>query len=140
MAKGARDFKAEYARRIANALKKGKTRQQARGHRPQEHIARREREIAEEGITKAQTRIVFNWAANRLYQIKDHEIEATDVVTWAQEVGYDAFKQYRHTWEAARRQYKREVRNGSYASRGLGYLQMLADNAGVDELSWLYYH
>jgi|SRR6185503_5956913 len=140
MAKGARDYKAEYARRIANALKKGKTRQQARGHRAQEHITRREREIAEEGITKAQTRIVFNWASHRLFTVKDHDIDAMDVVAWAQEAGYDAFKQYRHTWDAARRQYLREVRNKSYASRGMGYLQMLADNAGVDDLSWLYYH
>ncbi len=140
MARGERDFKAEYARRIARALEKGKTRQQARGHRPQEHVYRREREVEQEGLTKAQQRVVFDWAAKRLYATKDHELEPFDVVEWAKNVGYDQFKQYRHVWDAARRQYLREVRNGSYASRGMGYLSMLTEKAGVDDLSWLYYH
>ncbi len=36
-----RDYKAEYKRRLARGKKQGKTRQQARGHRPKEHVERR---------------------------------------------------------------------------------------------------
>jgi hypothetical protein len=45
MARKSRDYKAEYARRIAKGTAAGKTRQQARGHKPREHIIRRQREI-----------------------------------------------------------------------------------------------
>jgi hypothetical protein len=42
-----------YQRRIANARAKGKTLQEARGHKPREHVERRERELRE-GITTYQ--------------------------------------------------------------------------------------
>lgn len=50
MAKRKRDYKAEYARRIAKATASGKTRQQARGHKPKEHIERARRAKAKYGV------------------------------------------------------------------------------------------
>lgn len=48
-----RDHKAEYARRIANAAKKGISRQRARGHQKSEHVERRRRAILNYGAPPA---------------------------------------------------------------------------------------
>lgn len=45
MTRRERNYKEEYKRRIAKALSEGRTRQQGRGHKPREHIIRRQREI-----------------------------------------------------------------------------------------------
>lgn len=54
MAKRKRNFKAEYARRIAKAKASGKTRQQGRGHKAKEHVERAKRTKAKYGISPAQ--------------------------------------------------------------------------------------
>lgn len=51
MAKRKRDYKAEYARRIKRAETAGKTRQQARGHKPKEHVERARRSKAKYGVS-----------------------------------------------------------------------------------------
>lgn len=53
MARKARDYKAEYARRVANATARGKTRAQARGHanEPVERRERRQRIRAQYGVS-----------------------------------------------------------------------------------------
>lgn len=135
-----RDYKAEYARRIARAMEKGKTRQQARGHVPQEHVRRKEREIERLGLTRAQLQRVEHWATRRLFEVRDSLATPAEVVEWVQANGFPAFTQYRVTWEKARRRYLRENQNGTYASRGMAYLNELTSTAGVDDISWLYYH
>lgn len=52
-AKRKRNYKAEYAARIARAAAKGKTRQQARGHKAKEHVVRAERSKAKYGASPA---------------------------------------------------------------------------------------
>jgi hypothetical protein len=139
-----RDYKAEYARRIANAVKKGKTRQAARGHKVHEHIERREREKEQnEGLTNDQIRSIRDWYKRFNPNAKKSEPDVEDVIDFARQEGYDKFGEYRKTWGAARRVYLREQSNGKYSSRGEGYLQMLADMAGVmsvGSIEWLYYH
>ncbi len=139
-----RDFKAEYARRIANALKKGKTRQAARGHKPQEHIERREREKEQnEGLTNDQIRSIRRFYQRFNPNAKKPEPDVEEVIDFAREQGYPRFVEYRKTWDAARRVYLRELSTGKYSSRGEGYLTMLADMAGVmshGDIQWLYYH
>ena len=144
MATKPRDFKTEYARRIASATARGKTRQQARGHVAQEHVVRKQREIEEnEGLTRDQVFRIRAWYeknTNGLKIVRDVE----KVIDFAREEGYAQFKEYRKTWDAARRTYLREQSKGTYISRGLGYLEMLTDMAGVrgqdDDIKWLYYH
>jgi len=131
-----RDFKAEYARRIARNLEKGKTRQQARGHKPREHIERREREVEELGIARDQDRRIRDWCRRYKNETRDED----EVVEMAISKGYNWFKTYRDTWNAARREYLRALKDGSYASKGLTYLEMLASMSEVEEISWLYYH
>lgn len=50
-AKRKRNFKAEYARRIAKGAASGKTRQQARGHREKEHVERARRSKSKYGAS-----------------------------------------------------------------------------------------
>lgn len=131
-----RELAPEYKRRVKRAIEKGKTLQQARGHRPGEARERRERETAEHGLSSAQMRSIENWA-NR-YKNEDRDVE--EIIDFAKSEGYAWFVQYRETWNAARKQYLKELASGKYASRGLGYLQMLADEASAPQISWLYYH
>jgi hypothetical protein len=49
-----RNYKAEYARRIARAAAAGKTRQQGRGHKAREHVTRARRTRAKYGVSPAQ--------------------------------------------------------------------------------------
>ena len=139
-----RDFKAEYARRIARALEKGKTRQQARGHKAHEHIERREREKSQnEGLTNDQVRSIRKWYSRFNPNQRKPEPDIEDVIDFAREQGYPQFGEYRKVWDAARRTYLREQSKGTYSSRGLSYLEMLTDMAGVrshGDIEWLYYH
>ena len=139
-----RDYKAEYARRIANALKKGKTRQADRGHKPKEHIERREREKREnEGLTLDNIRSIRRWYERFNPRGVKESPSVDEVIEFAQQNGYNHFAEYRKTWDAARRVYLREQSTGKYSSRGEGYLQMFADMAGImshGDIEWLYYH
>lgn len=132
----ARDYRSEYARRIERAKAKGKTRQQARGHRPQEHIYRAEREREEYGLTGSEVRLIRAWG-NR-FKNEGRDIE--EVIEAARENGYAWFVTYRDTWNSARRAYVREQNAGKYASRGTGYLEYLASIPPVEDIAWMYYH
>lgn len=131
-----RDFKAEYAKRIARATAAGKTRQQARGHRPGEASERREREREEFGLSGSEVRSIRAWCERFPNEGRDVE----DVIEQARESGYAWFTNYRNVWNSARRTYLAENRAGTYASRGLGYLEMLAGMAEVEDIAWVYYH
>lgn len=131
-----RNYAAEYAKRIERATAKGKTRQQARGHRPGEAAERREREREEHGISSSEVRSVRAWCE----RFKNEGRDTEDVIEKARESGYGWFVNYRTVWNSARRTYLAENKAGTYASRGLGYLEMLAGMAEVEDIAWLYYH
>lgn len=135
-----------YARRIARGFLTGKTRQQARGKKPQEHIIRKEREAAKlGGLTKAQQEIISNWY-DRVFNPKGYREIPTksDLIVWTKKNGYDAFKLYREVWEPVHREYKHEEKEGIYVSRGYPFLEILWGNSGVaatgEPIDWLYYH
>lgn len=147
-----RNFKAEYARRVANAPKGSPQRQLARGHKPGEARVRRERERKElGGLTGDQIRSIRRWYYDFSHYVIGGKFKTEDmrvlpseerIIEWAQENGYDKFGGYRKIWRAARTTYIREVRNGKWESRGAGYLSLLAEMipASVDSIEWLYYH
>lgn len=137
MAGGKRDYKAEYRKRIERGLAKGKTRQQSRGHVVKEHIERAKRERETFGLTAAQISRIRSWCDR--YN-NDEKRDPESVIDEARERGYEWFQNYRDTWNAARRQYLREMKAGTYASRGMSYLEMLTELAKAPEVSWLYYH
>jgi hypothetical protein len=132
----ARDYKAEYAKRLARGQAKGQTRQQARGHVEHEHVQRREREIEEFGLSSQQVRSIRDWCAR--YDNKDRDAE--DVIEQARDLGYGWFQNYRNVWNEARRNYLRQQRTGEWISGGEGFLFYLQNLADAPEPSWLYYH
>jgi hypothetical protein len=139
----ARDYKKEYERRIKNAAKKGVSKQKARGHKKGEHKVRKEREIEERGISSQQEKTLVGWY-ERTYNPKGYpdaaRADLDEVLEYARSSGYEAFKQWRDTWDAVRRTYIQEQLDGSYASRGEVYLQWMSAESGVSDVSWLYYH
>lgn len=135
-----RDFKAEYQKRIAKALAAGKTKQAGRGHKVKEHIIRKEREREEAGVSSSELRSIRSFL-KRFNPIgfKDIPDEET-LVEFVQEQGYPAFQKYRGVWDETRRKYVAEKKDGSWESRGLGYLNDRTGLAGAPEPEWLYYH
>jgi hypothetical protein len=145
MARKPRDFKAEYARRIARGEAKGKTRQLARGHVVKEHIVRREHERQRNlGLTNEQLKSIVLWYEGKFDPLQYKGFPGVErVVDFSREVGFERFRGYRKTWDRARRLYVKEQASGDYESRGEQYLHELHDLAALrptEEMSWLYYH
>lgn len=134
-----------YARRIARAEAKGKTRQQARGHKEHEHVERKEREIAEQGVSGSQLKSIRSFLSRFNPQgYKDVPTEEK-LVEFVQVRGWQAFGQYRTTWDAYRRRWlKAHAANELDHTGGLGYsLEEITAQAGVmpeGDTPWLYYH
>lgn len=140
----ARDYAKEYARRIKNAAKKGVSKQQARGHKKAEHIARKDREIEERGLSSQQEKTIEGWYG-RTYNPADYNEAARadldEVIEFVRSNGYDAFTQWRNLWDEIRREYLRQVREGEYDKAvGIVSLEYMAAASGVSDVSWLYYH
>lgn len=129
-----------YRKRIERGLLKGKSLQQSRGHIAKEHIDRKEKEIAKLGLTRSQYRAVKDWSERRQGIVKDHDFEVQEVIDITIANGFDWFLNYRKIWNAARHTYIVENRRGTYASRGMTYLEELTRQSDAPELSWLYYH
>lgn len=138
--KRGKPLSATYRKRLERGLLKGKSVQQARGHRPAEHIERKQKQEARGGLTARQLRTIWDWATNRKNVIEDHDFEVEDVVNITITNGYPWFENYRKIWDETRSTFIKENLSGRYSSRGLGHLQYLADQAKVDDISWLYYH
>jgi hypothetical protein len=157
-----RDFAAEYARRKARGLAAGRTLQQARGHKPAEHVERAIRERRERGLSSAEERVVRRWGQLRhdggAGRSRNADLVVQDLVDWSASVGYAAFKAFRYQNDAANRQYRQEQKRKRYASRGpealAGFYGSGGDEGGYEDdpdfdfdydpsdldVAWLYYH
>lgn len=125
-----------YQRRIERALAKGKTLQQARGHKAREHVERKEKERAKNfGLTYDEERRIRDWAIRRAFEIHDSHSDPQEFVEYFQAHGYEGFKQYRQVWDQTRRAYIRNEKQ----PLGLS-LENLTGRAGIEDLSWMYYH
>lgn len=141
MAGGRKPLSPAYARRLERAMARGKTRQEARGHKPREHVERKEREREEYGLTRYENDTIRRWY-ERSFNPGDRagKPDEETVIEEARDRGYDWFVQYRHAWEQIRRDYKRTKRRGTYVENSLNILEMAADELDVPDVSWLYYH
>lgn len=141
----ARGLSASYTERVIRGIKKGKTVQQSRGHRPGEAKQRAAYQREQnEGLSNAEDLSVRNWYEKRFNPRDAKEIPSDeDVLDFARSRGMDVFRQYQKTWNAARAAYARELKAGTWASRGIGYLDYLTEQARVrpeGDREWLYYH
>ena len=119
-----------------------------RGHKAAEHVSRAEHEAeriaAVGGLTARQRQSVREFAreqAGKIRQYRDNrEALVAPMLAWVTRVGYDAFVERRAVQRGARRQYNQEVAEGSYESRGGGFLEMLAADYDMPDPRWMYYH
>jgi len=135
----ARDYRREYQRRIARGLERGRTRQQARGHIPREHVRRKEREriraVETGGLTSLQRQTVRRWVIRRHPYMNG---EIADLYDW---IGgdYNKFLMYRHANDNLHNEY---VGRGYY-SQGLDLFSLYSDVEDIDNLpdeKWRFYH
>jgi hypothetical protein len=104
-----RDYAAEYARRKASGIARGKSLQQARGHKQAEHIVRAEHERAKRGgLTKAEEQRIANFAASQARAGKRRVGVERSFLRIAREQGYDAFREVRDRLKAINKD-KRET-------------------------------
>lgn len=139
-AKRGKPLSENYRKRIERGLRKGKSLQEARGKRKGEHLERKRQSGQGPGIGDARERFIFQWFAMRDFEIADWTGDPVEQTKIAVTRGWAWFEAYRKTWEAVRANYLKELREGRYASRGMGYLDHLLAQTGVPEYSWLYYH
>lgn len=138
----AKHYSPAYEARLIRGARKGKTRQQARGKKAKEHVIRKEREKERlGGLTGEQIKIISRWHSEQFNPHGYREVPDLDeLIEWSREKGYPDFKVYRATWDAARRVYLREQADGTYESRGMGYLYELTRLGKAETYEWLYYH
>lgn len=138
----AKHYSPAYEARLIRGARKGKTRQQARGKPRKEHIVRKARElIAHGGLTSDQIKIISRWHKEKFNPNGYREVpDLEELIDWSREKGYDGFKLYRKTWDDTRRQYMKEQADGTYESRGMGYLYDRQSVAKADDYRWLHYH
>lgn len=138
----AKNYSPAYEKRLIRGARKGLSRQRARGKKSKEHVIRKEREkIRLGGLTGEQIKIIIRWHKEKFNPHGYREVpQEEELVDWSRTNGYDRFKVYRATWDAARRVYKREQADGTYESRGMGYLYQLTGLAKAETYEWLYYH
>ena len=140
-----RGYSPFYEKRLLRAVESGKTPslQAARGHKPGEERARAERERATQGITSAQIGSIRNFflrwnTHNKSSGEKLPSLE--DMIEFAQSNGYSRFAQYREQWNLMRRAYVTQLKNGTYSSKSLAYLERCNEIAQAPTIKWLYYH
>jgi hypothetical protein len=143
----ARDFAAEYARRKAKGAREGKSTQQARGHKPREHVARREREksAAGGGLTSYEKQKTREFARQQAARTGRDPAEFEErALRWARENGYGAVKQARQRVKQLARQRTRRLADRVVRiegrARNIAAMEEDAEDFGLSDWTWLYYH
>lgn len=145
-------WSAAYRRRVERAERAGKSRQQARGHRPREHItraqnkARKVKRQVQRKLTKQQLRTIHNFARSQSKRIgiTTRELEG-NLKDFVREAGFDRLKVIIKKQKQLREQYRSEVKRKRYATRGEDFLEDIGEDLGFPEIDyadvgWLYYH
>lgn len=139
----AKGYSPAYEKRLLRAVESGKatTLQQARGHKPGEARIRREREIAEQGLSSAQIRSIKTFYQRWNTGGKGETVSLDRMIEYGQQGGYERFGRYRKAWSEMRRDYVRSEADGTHIPRpGLDdYMDEFYD-LEVPEPEFLFYH
>lgn len=140
-------YEARLIRGIRKARKQGRkpTRQLARGHKKQEHIIRKQKEIERNKISSSQIDAVKSFLRRFNSPLYKNVPDEADLVDFVRENGYARFVEYRKTWDKYRQEYLTARRKHELnAQESLGYnLDSIVVEAGVrprGDMEWLYYH
>lgn len=151
----AHGYSLSYEKRLLRAVESGKapSLQAARGHKPGEARQRQEKErAAQGGLTSREIAAIKNFHS-RFDPHGIKSVSANAMIEFSQKAGYKVFQQYRVKWDAMRKAYVRQQRDGTYVSMGESYLSdddidysrddMDADFEDIDyhiPMEWFYYH
>lgn len=138
-----------YRKRIENALAKGKTRQQARGHKAGESKIRREKELSRYGLTNSQTAQIKKFFAEVQARPDQAPLDYNRFISrWRG--NYEDFKKYRAKVRQLHDEWEALPNNQKYIARGDGALILAAepferDNSLIGDfepldLRWFFYH
>ena len=139
------EWSAAYRRRIERAEAAGKSRQSARGHKSHEHVERKQREARQRdalGVpTTAERAAIRKFAREQAQRTGLDPTElGNDMIAYATSRGIDRFKVEMARQRAAARDYRSQLRRGTYASIGMSFLEDMSDDDGFPDPVWYYYH
>lgn len=138
-----------YRKRIQSAMAKGKTRQQARGHKEGESRIRREKEMSRYGVTSSEKGQI-----TKFFNVVNSRLKPEDKIEYEKFLGrwrgnYDEFKQYKAKVNEMHKQWLSMPSNLKYDTRGDLALEIAAqpfyrEIIGGDFYSidnrWFFYH
>lgn len=139
-----------YRRRIENAMAKGKSRQQARGHKTKEHVERKEKEISRYGLSSSEKGNITKFF-NRLERTQKKGDEPLDKDRYMNfwRGNYPNFLKYKQKILAMHKEWLKMNPDTRYDVRGpLNLVAAARDFEDVPDvtsfkdvdLRWFYYH
>lgn len=139
-----------YRKRIENALAKGKTRQQARGHKQHEHIERKQKEVSRYGLTSSEKSNITKFF-NRLEKTQKKDDEPLDKARYINywRGNYPNFLKYKQKILAMHKEWLKLNPEARYDVRGpLNLIAAAKDFEDVPDITsfqdidlrWFYYH
>lgn len=138
-----------YRKRIENAMAKGKTRQQARGHKTGESKIRREKEMSRYGITSSEKGQI-----TKFFNVVNSRLKPEDKIEYEKFLGrwrgsYDEFKRYKAKINEMHKQWLAMPSNLKYDARGdltldiaaqPFYREIIGGDFYFVDNRWFFYH
>lgn len=125
-----------YWRRLAKGLRAGKTRQQSRGHKPQEHITRAAHAKAEGRLTSAQKQRINRFAKAQSERANTDYADMRDaMLDFAEQDGFAEFETLMRQQRKLRREYVKGDYHQIYTN-----MDVFENSFDIPDISWMYYH